>query len=342
MLSSTEIVALITALGTGVGPEDSEDFDLSKLRYHKVIIMTDADVDGSHIRTLLLTFFFRQMRGLIRAGHLYIAQPPLFRVKRGASEVYLKDARKLDDYLMDGGLDEAVLTLHDGDQRAGPDLRELVSDARLAAGLIKGISRRVPQTIAEQVAVAGAFNDEVLADDERASQTAAYVATRLDAMSPEDERGWQGAADGKGGIVFERELRGVRERHVIDHSLIVSAEAVKLNSLASALQDDYAHPGKLRLKDREVDIWGPTGLFEAVIAAGRKGATISRYKGLGEMNPEQLWQTTLDPDSRSLLQVRIKDAEEANSIFEKLMGDVVEPRREFIQDNALKVINLDV
>ena len=342
MLSSTEIVALITALGTGVGPEDSEDFDLAKLRYHKVIIMTDADVDGSHIRTLLLTFFFRQMRGLIRAGHLYIAQPPLFRVKRGASEVYLKDARKLDDYLMDGGLEDAVLTLHDGDQRAGPDLRELVGEARLATGLIKSIARRVPLTVAEQVAVAGAFNDAVLNEQELAGQTAAYVATRLDMMSPPDERGWSGAADGRGGIVFERELRGVRERHVVDHSLILSAEAVKLDSMAAALQAAYAHPGKLRLKDREVDIWGPTSLFEAVIAAGRKGAAISRYKGLGEMNPDQLWQTTLDPNSRSLLQVRIKDAEEANIIFEKLMGDVVEPRREFIQDNALKVINLDV
>ena len=342
MLSSTEIVALITALGTGVGPEDSEDFDLSKLRYHKIIIMTDADVDGSHIRTLLLTFFFRQMRGLIRAGHLYIAQPPLFRVKRGASEVYLKDARALDDYLMEGGLEDAVLTLHDGDQRAGPDLSELVGEARLATSLIKAIAQRVPLTIAEQVAVAGAFNDAVLVDAELAGQTAAYVATRLDTMSPEDERGWTGEADGKGGIVFERELRGVRERHVIDHSLIVSAEAVKLDSMAAALQATYAKPGKLRLKDNEIDVWGPTSLFEAVTAAGRKGAAISRYKGLGEMNPEQLWQTTLDPDSRSLLQVRIKDAEEANSIFEKLMGDIVEPRREFIQDNALKVVNLDV
>ena len=342
MLSSTEIVALITALGTGVGPEDSEDFDLSKLRYHKVIIMTDADVDGSHIRTLLLTFFFRQMRGLIRAGHLYIAQPPLFRVKRGASEVYLKDARKLDDYLLDGGLEDAVLTLHDGDQRAGADLRELLGEARLANSLIKAIAQRVPQSVAEQVAVAGAFNDAVLDDVELAGQTAEYVATRLDAMSHEDEGGWRGSADGKGGIVIERELRGVRERHVIDHSLILSAEAVKLNSMAAALQATYARPSKLTLKDREVEIWGPTSLFEAVIATARKGATISRYKGLGEMNPDQLWHTTLDPNSRSLLQVRIKDAEEANSIFEKLMGDVVEPRREFIQENALKVINLDV
>ena len=201
---------------------------------------------------------------------------------------------------------------------------------------------RVPQSIAEQVAVAGAFNDAVLDDVELAGQTAEYVATRLDTMSHEDEGGWRGSADGKGGIVIERELRGVRERHVIDHSLILSAEAVKLDSMAAALQATYARPSKLRLKDREVEIWGPTSLFEAVIAAARKGATISRYKGLGEMNPDQLWQTTLDPNSRSLLQVRIKDAEEANSIFEKLMGELVEPRREFIQDNALKVINLDV
>ena len=192
------------------------------------------------------------------------------------------------------------------------------------------------------MAVAGAFNDAVLADEELAGQTAAYVATRLDMMSPQDERGWTGSTDGKGGIVFERELRGVHERHVIDHSLIVSAEAVKLNSLAASLQATFAKPAHLRLKDSEAEIWGPTTLFEAVIAAGRKGAAISRYKGLGEMNPDQLWQTTLDPDSRSLLQVRIKDAEEANEIFEKLMGDVVEPRREFIQDNALKVVNLDV
>jgi DNA gyrase subunit B len=342
MLSSIEIAALITALGTGVGPEESDDFDLTKLRYHKVIIMTDADVDGSHIRTLLLTFFFRQMRGLIRAGHLYIAQPPLFRVKRGASEVYLKDERKLDEFLMDGGLEEAVLTLHDGSQRAGADLRELAAEARNATTLIRAIGRRVPQAIVEQMAVAGAFNAAVLADGDQAGQAAAYIAQRLNAMAPEDERGWLGAADGDGGIIFSRELRGVEERHVVDHSLIVSAEAVKLDSMAPELQAAYAHGGSLALKDKEVDVWGPTSLFEAVLAVGRKGAAISRYKGLGEMNPEQLWETTLDPDIRSLLQVRIKDAEEANEIFEKLMGDVVEPRREFIQDNALKVVNLDV
>ena len=342
MLSSNEIVTLITALGAGVGPDEGEGFDVTKLRYHTVIIMTDADVDGSHIRTLLLTFFFRQMQALIRAGHLYIAQPPLFRVKRGASEVYLKDQRALDEYLIDGGLEGAVLTLHDGSQRAGADLRALVGEARSASTLIKGIARRVPQAVAEQVAVAGAFNGEVLADAERARQAAAYIAKRLDALSADDERGWEGGTDGRGGIVFTRELRGVRERHVVDHTLIVSAEAVRLDAMAADLQANYIGSGKLALKEREVDIWGPISLCEGVLAAGRKGAAISRYKGLGEMNPDQLWQTTLDPDSRALLQVRIRDVTESNELIEQLMGDVVEPRREFIQNNALKVVNLDV
>jgi DNA gyrase subunit B len=221
-------------------------------------------------------------------------------------------------------------------------LRALAAEARNATTLIRAIGRRVPQAIVEQMAVAGAFNAAVLADGDQAGQAAAYIAQRLDAMAPEDEGGWQGAADGNGGIIFTRELRGVEERHVVDHSLIVSAEAVKLDSMAADLQAAYANRGSLTLKDQEIDVWGPTSLFEAVLAVGRKGAAISRYKGLGEMNPEQLWETTLDPDIRSVLQVRIKDAEEANEIFEKLMGDVVEPRREFIQDNALKVVNLDV
>ena len=251
-------------------------------------------------------------------------------------------ADRLDAFLIEGGLEDAVLTLHDGSQRAGADLSELVGAARTATALIRAIARRVPQAVAEQVAIAGAFNGDVLADTEQAGQAAEYVAVRLDAIVPDDERGWQGSADGEGGIVFTRELRGVEEHHVIDHSLIVSAEAVRLDSMVADLQAAYAKPGKLTLKEREIDIWGPTSLFEAVLAAGRKGATISRYKGLGEMNPEQLWETTLDADSRALLQVRIKDAEESNEIFEKLMGDVVEPRREFIQDNALKVVNLDV
>jgi DNA gyrase subunit B len=326
-------------LGTGVGPED---FDLSKLRYHKVIIMTDADVDGSHIRTLLLTFFYRQMRELIRAGHLFIAQPPLYRVKRGASEVYLKDDPAMDEYLTREGLKDVVLTLHDGSQRAGADLRTLVDQARQAHALLKSMSRRVPLAIAEQVAVAGAFNADVLADLERARLAAQYIARRLDALLPAEERGWTGDADREGGIVFSRALRGVSERHVIDHALVVSAEALKIDSIASDLQANYTGPGKLAFKDREVEIVGPTSLLNAVYAEGRKGLTISRYKGLGEMNADQLWETTLDPDSRALLLVRIKDVEESNQIFETLMGDIVEPRREFIQANALKVVNLDV
>ncbi len=339
MLASAEIAALITALGTSVGPED---FDLTKLRYHKVIIMTDADVDGSHIRTLLLTFFFRQMLELIRAGHLYIAQPPLYRVRRGSSEVYLKDDKELDEYLVSAGLADAVLVLHDGDQRAGDDLRALVDQAREADTLLKALTRRMPLRVAEQAAVAGALNGGVLADPERARLAAEYVAKRLDAGEPADERGWSGAADGTGGIAFDRELRGVREHHVIDRSLIVSAEALKLDAMAADLQATYQGSGTLRLKDREVEILGPTALIEAVLAQGRKGLTISRFKGLGEMNPDQLWLTTLDPNDRALLQVRIKDVEESNEIFETLMGDVVEPRREFIQANALKVVNLDV
>ena len=339
MLSSVEIAALITALGTSVGPED---FDLSKLRYHKVIIMTDADVDGSHIRTLLLTFFFRQMRPLIQAGHLYIAQPPLYRVKRGASEVYLKDDKGLDAYLIDQGLADAVFTPFDGRQRAGDDLAALIAQAREANALVKAFGQRVPVAIAEQVAVAGALNAQVLANAEQAQLAAEYVARRLDALAAPEERGWQGAADESGGIVFTRELRGVPERHVVDHSLIVSAEALKLDAMAPDLQTTYQGRGVLTLKDREVEVFGPTALLEAVLAHGRKGLAISRYKGLGEMNPEQLWETTLDPDSRSLLQVRIKDVEDSNDIFETLMGDVVEPRREFIQSNALKVVNLDV
>jgi DNA gyrase subunit B len=339
MLGSAEIAALITALGTGVG---HEDFDLAKLRYHKVIIMTDADVDGSHIRTLLLTFFFRQMLELIRSGHLYIAQPPLFRVKRGASERYLKDERELDAFLMRDGLKDAVLTLHDGSQRAGDDLYAVVDQARMITALLKAFARRVPLAVAEQVAVAGALNAEVLSDSARARQAAEYIARRLDALEPEDERGWKGAADGDGGIVFTRELRSVREEHVVDHSLIVSAEALKLDAMAAELQATYQGPGTLALKEREVEILGPTALIGAVLAQGRKGLVISRYKGLGEMNPDQLWHTTLDPDVRSLLQVRVKDVEESNEIFETLMGDVVEPRREFIQANALKVVNLDV
>ncbi|MGE0420774.1 MAG: DNA topoisomerase (ATP-hydrolyzing) subunit B [Reyranellaceae bacterium] len=342
MLGSQEIGTLITALGTGIG---RDDFDIGKLRYHKVIIMTDADVDGSHIRTLLLTFFYRQMPELIERGHLYIAQPPLYRAARGKSSMYLKNDRGLEDYLIDGGTDNAVLTTGDGAQIVGADLRRTVDIARSVANLIQplSLSRRVTsQPVIEQAAIAGALNPEILANRENAAQTASYIARRLDLVSPEQERGWSGAPTDDGGLAFERTLRGVTERHIIDAALIRSAEARRLDALADELQAVYLKSATYTLKERETVVHAPTELIAAVYEAGRKGVAVQRYKGLGEMNPDQLWETTLDPLARTLLQVRVNHADEAEEIFSTLMGDVVEPRRNFIQDNALKVANLDV
>jgi DNA gyrase subunit B len=342
VLSSAEIGTLIMALGTGIG---TDDFDIGKLRYHKIVIMTDADVDGSHIRTLLLTFFFRQMPELIERGHLYIAQPPLFRAAKGKSSVYLKNERALDDHLIDGGLEGAVLLLHDGTQVASAELRRAVDIARSVANLTRplSLSRRVTsQAVIEQAAIAGALKPEILASRDTATETAAYIARRLDAVSPELERGWRGAPTEDGGLAFERTLRGVAERHIIDGALIRSSEALKLDALAGDLQEIYERPAKLRIKDHEQTINAPTELLAAILEAGRKGVTVQRYKGLGEMNPEQLWETTLDPGARTLLQVKVNHADEAEEIFTTLMGNVVEPRREFIQNNALRVANLDV
>jgi DNA gyrase subunit B len=343
MLSSQEIGTLITALGTGIGVDD---FDLSKLRYHKIIIMTDADVDGSHIRTLLMTFFYRQMRELIDAGHLYIAQPPLFKAAKGKSAIYLKDERSLEDHLIASGLEGATFRLGDGTVQSRDDLRHTVDIARSVANLVKplSLSRRVTnKAVIEQAAIAGALKPDILADPQLARQTADYIARRLDAVSILTERGWSGEPTPDGGLVFIRRLRSVLERHVIDGPLIRSAEARRLDALADELQAVYVRRGVFTAKDgKEIDISSPTELFAAVLEAGRKGVTIQRYKGLGEMNPDQLWETTLDPEARTLLQVKINHADEADEIFSTLMGDVVEPRRDFIQDNALKVANLDV
>jgi DNA gyrase subunit B len=342
MLGSQEIGTLITALGTGIG---HDDFDLGKLRYHKIIIMTDADVDGSHIRTLLMTFFYRQMRTLIDAGHLYIAQPPLFKAAKGKSAIYLKDERALDEQLIQTGLEGAVFKLGDGTTQAGFDLRNTVDIARSVSNLVKplSLSRRVTsQAVIEQAAIAGALNPEIIADADKARAAADYIARRLDVVSPPLERGWAGDPTPDGGLAFMRRLRGVNERHVIDGPLMKSAEARKLDALAPKLQAIYRKPGTFVIKDKETVISSPTELFSAVLEGGRKGVTIQRYKGLGEMNPDQLWETTLDPEARTLLQVKINHADEADEIFSTLMGDVVEPRREFIQENALKVANLDV
>ena len=342
MLGSAEIGTLISALGTGIG---REDFDVSKLRYHKIIIMTDADVDGSHIRTLLMTFFYRQMKSLIDGGYLYIAQPPLFKAAKGKSAIYLKDERSLDDHLIESGLDGAVFRLGDGTVQAKDDLRHTVDVARSVSNLVKplSLSRRVTsQAVIEQAAIAGALNPDIIGDPEQAQGAAQYIARRLDVVSPPLERGWTGEPTTDGGLVFTRRLRGVQERHVIDGPLLRSAEARRLDALAPELQVIYRRPGTFVAKDKETTISSPTELFAAVLEAGRKGVTIQRYKGLGEMNPDQLWETTLDPEARTLLQVKINHADEADEIFATLMGDVVEPRRDFIQDNALKVANLDV
>jgi DNA gyrase subunit B len=338
MLSSAEIGTLITALGTGI----SDEFDLSKLRYHKIIIMTDADVDGSHIRTLLLTFFYRQMAALIEAGHLFIAQPPLYKVSRGKSERYLKDEKALENYLIGEGLEDTLLVTGDSASRGGGDLRDIVETARKITGILKGLHSRYPRFIVEQAAIAGALDAKRLKDAKQAQAAASYIAKRLDALSEETEKGWHGEALPEGGLRFWRELRGVMESHLIDAPFIASADALKLDSFAPHLQEVYAKPATLRRKDASLVVHGPSELLDAVMTAGRKGLTLQRYKGLGEMNPEQLWETTLDLDTRTMLQVKIKEGDEANDIFTRLMGEEVEPRREFIQENALQVANLDV
>jgi DNA gyrase subunit B len=343
MLSSAEIGTLITALGTGIGRDtDIEGFNIAKLRYHKIIIMTDADVDGAHIRTLLLTFFYRQMPEIIERGHLYIAQPPLYKVKRGASEQYLKDSKALENYLIDSGLEEAVLSLGNGQERAGADLRAIVDEAINVRAALDALHSRYSRSVIEQAAIAGALNPDVLSNPENAEEAARYIARRLDVISEETERSWIGTPMSDGGLTFSREVRGVKESWTIDGKLIASADAMRLDRKAVHLQEIYARPAKLRRKDQETVIHGPLELLDAVFAAGRKGITMQRYKGLGEMNPEQLWETTLDVNVRTLLKVQVRELDEADDLFTKLMGDVVEPRRDFIRENALSVANLDV
>ncbi len=344
MLSSQEIGTLITALGTGIGHDEKSPsrFNPDKLRYHKIIIMTDADVDGSHIRTLLLTFFYRQMRELIERGHVYIAQPPLYKVKRGQSEQYLKDERAREDYLIDSGVEGAVLRLPHGEERAGADLRALIDQARLVRSVLAQLHSRYNRTAVEQAAIAGALRPVDQLDDARAAELAHDVANRLNALAEETERGWEGAV-ANGGFVLAREVRGVREAVVLDPGLLSSAEARRLDEQGRTLHEVYGAPTSFVRKSDTIAISGPSALVDAVMAAGGKGISqMQRYKGLGEMNPEQLWETTLDRTARTLLQVKIREGDDADDMFVKLMGDIVEPRREFIQENALSVANLDV
>ena len=372
MLSSREIGTMIQALGTGIG---REEFNLEKLRYHKIVIMTDADVDGAHIRTLLLTFFYRQMPELIEHGHLFIAQPPLYKVSRGRSEVYLKDDAALDDYLEEAGLDGLILDTADG-QRSGKDLKTLVDHARRMRTLMRYAPRKYDPALIEALAINGALRPNL--DKDGKTKAVAKVAEWLGAGDL--EASWSGEVAAEGGYLIKRLWRGVTDAHIIEPSFLVSAEARKLDMLAKEQAAAYTAPSTLRtLKKgaspspsgegqvdeiergggdddgphpsipspegegkKAVAVTRPSELLDAVLAAGRKGLSIQRYKGLGEMNAEQLWETTLDPANRSLLRVEVAQADVADEIFTRLMGDVVEPRREFIQDNALSVANLDV
>ena len=363
MLGSKEIGTLIQALGTSIG---HEEFNLDKLRYHKIVIMTDADVDGAHIRTLLLTFFYRQMPELIEHGHLFIAQPPLYKVARGRSEVYLKDDAALDDYLEEAGLEGLVLDTPEG-QRSGNDLKAMVDHARRMRTLMRYAPRKYDPALIEALALGGALKPSL--DKDGKAKAVARVAQWLGAADLEAE--WSGEVAAEGGYLLKRVWRGVTDAHVIEASFLVSAEARKLDSLAKEQAGAYVKPSILRTlkkgaaaeepkpepvegadedeqpaeadtKGKPVTVSRPSELLDAVLAAGRKGLSIQRYKGLGEMNAEQLWETTLDPANRSLLRVEVAQADVADEIFTRLMGDVVEPRREFIQDNALSVANLDV
>ncbi|KQQ31445.1 DNA gyrase subunit B [Methylobacterium sp. Leaf123] len=343
MLSSAEIGTLITALGAGIGRSstDREGFNPDKLRYHRIIIMTDADVDGSHIRTLLLTFFFRQMPELIDRGHLYIAQPPLYKAERGRRTLYLKDERALEDYLIDQGVEGAVLRLASGTEFGGAQLKTLVEEARAFRGTLHSLHTRYDRSVVEQSVLAGAFAKDVAENPGEAEVLADRTAKRLDRIADEIEKGWTGAAS-EGGYVFSRTLRSVTQVANLDATLLASQEARRLADRAETLREIYEEPVTLARKGDETELYGPVGLFEAVMAFGRKGLQLQRYKGLGEMTAQQLWETTLDRDVRSLLQVKVKDTTDADDLFVKLMGDVVEPRREFIQENALSVANLDV
>ncbi len=340
MLGSAEIGTLITALGTGIGRGEPEQggFDVTKLRYHRIVIMTDADVDGSHIRTLLLTFFYRQMPQLIERGHLYIAQPPLYRAKRGQDERYLKNDAALDDYLLDKALGSAALTLADGTRLEGPELAAESRWLREAHAQLKRMAEnQIPLPLLEQAAIA----DVLTPDTARAQAGAQRLAARLDAVALPNERGWKVSADGHG-LQLARMVRGVAERYSFDAAALRSAEARWLADRAPRLAQAFATPATLKLDQQEIAVAGPATAFERMLQQGRRGLALQRFKGLGEMNADQLWKTTLDPAVRTLLQVRVGDVEDAGQVFSTLMGDVVEPRRDFIVGNALKVANLDV
>ena len=337
MLSSEQIGTLITALGTGIG---HDEFSIESLRYHKVIIMTDADVDGAHIRTLLLTFFFRQMPEIISGGYLYIAQPPLYKVERGRSEVYLKDQSALEDFLADQGIEDATLTLETGAVLAGRDLHRVMNEARSVRRILQAFPTYYSRPILEQSAIAGILAPGQLQSGPQ--RAADLVAGRLNQIATEYERGWRGRPTQDGGLRFIRTLRGVEEVRTLDGAALGSRECNRLAGHSARLAEIYSGPAWYARRQTRTRIDSPTGLLDAIFGEGEKGLSLQRYKGLGEMNPDQLWETTLDPDARTLMQVRIEDVSEASNLFTRLMGEEVQPRREFIVENALSVENLDL
>ncbi len=340
MLASNEIGTLITALGTGIG---REDFNMEKLRYHKIIIMTDADVDGAHIRTLLLTFFYRQMPEIVEAGHLYIAQPPLYKVGRGKSEVYLKDDKALDDYLLDMGTTEVVVTDGTGVQHTGQDIKHLAEGARAIKAIIGTIPTRYNKALIEMLGLFGGLDVALCSDDATRLKIAEAVAAHMNELANAQEAaGWSADITEDGGYSFAQEVRGVIDMHRVDGQLMESQEARKLHKLMADISSLFEKPATVTRKDESQNVGTPLEMLALLLSFGRKGLSTQRYKGLGEMNPDQLWETTLDPEVRSLLQVKVTEADTADEIFSKLMGDVVEERRNFIQDNALAVANLDV
>jgi DNA gyrase subunit B len=354
MLASKEVGTLIQAMGTGIG---RDDFNIEKLRYHKIVIMTDADVDGAHIRTLLLTFFYRQMPEIIARGHLYIAQPPLYKAARGRSEVYLKDDAALDDYLVDAGI-AAVALETSGGTRSGADLKLLIDHARRTRSLMRYVPKKYDPAIIEGLALIGALDPA--ASPEARARAIGLTAEWLNRADLEAR--WSGSVAEEGGYHLQRIWRGVTDHHMIEASFLQSQEARRLHTLIAEQTDSYADVGRLvpigksapepvaegeeeapvANNRRTTMVSRPSELLDGILAVGRKGLSISRYKGLGEMNAEQLWETTLDPDNRSLLRVEVTQADLADEIFTALMGDVVEPRREYIQENALNVANLDI
>lgn len=318
---------MITALGTGIG---RDDFDIDKIRYHKVVIMTDADVDGAHIRTLLLTFFYRQMPELIERGYLYIAQPPLYKVERGKSTQYLKDQDELNNYLIDAGARDATLTLDSGEVLTGEDLKRVAHQALQAQSLLNRMKHRAPDSAIAQLAISG------ILDVEEHPELLEGASKRLDLTADEGEDGWAGRYDEDGALVFERDVRGVTDRIILRPAFRDSSDARRLHKMAPALAETYSGTATFRRGESDpIYVSGPAELLEVIFEGGRKGFKIQRYKGLGEMNPDQLWETTLDSNARSLLQVKIEAADATDDLFTKLMGDVVEPRREFIISNAL-------